>query len=72
MKEPLFQEAEDFLEVNKNKKETEFMTISQGNQTVVEYRAKCSELLLYNLHLISDPTRKVRMLERGLKLVIGH
>ena len=56
-----------FPRVKREKKEMEFISLKQGNLSLVEYERKFDELSRYAPHLVDIEERKARRFERGLR-----
>ena len=56
-----------FPRVKREEKETEFISLKQGNLSLVEYERKFDKLSRYALHLVDTEERKARRFERGLR-----
>ncbi|MQL76756.1 hypothetical protein Taro_009151, partial [Colocasia esculenta] len=50
-----------------DKMEQEFLTLTQGSMTVLEYEAKFAELSKYPPHIVADEHRKAKKFVMGLK-----
>ncbi|MQM06099.1 hypothetical protein Taro_038919, partial [Colocasia esculenta] len=50
-----------------DKMEQEFLSLTQGSMTVLEYEARFSELSKYALHIVEDERRKTKKFVMGLK-----
>ncbi|MQM16973.1 hypothetical protein Taro_049937, partial [Colocasia esculenta] len=50
-----------------DKMEQEFLSLTQGSMTVLEYEARFSELSKYALHIVEDEHRKTKKFVMGLK-----
>ena len=51
----------------RDRKTTEFQTLTQGSRTVAEYDRAFTELARYAPHMVSDEYRKARKFESGLR-----
>lgn len=51
----------------RDRKETEFLRLRQGNMTVVEYDRKFSQLSRYASHLVDTDAKKAQRFENGLR-----
>ena len=51
----------------RDRKTTEFQTLTQGNKTVAEYDRAFTELARYAPHMDDDEYRKARKIESGLR-----
>ena len=56
-----------FPRVKQEEKEAEFLSLKQGNLTLVEYERKFDELFRYAPHLVDTKERKARRFEKGLR-----
>ena len=50
-----------------DKMEQEFLSLTQGSMTVLEYEARFSELSKYAPHVVADERRKTKKFVMGLK-----
>ncbi|MQL87026.1 hypothetical protein Taro_019559 [Colocasia esculenta] len=50
-----------------DKMEQEFLSLTQGSLTVLEYEARFAELLKYAPHIVADERRKAKKFVMGLK-----
>ncbi|MQM12179.1 hypothetical protein Taro_045095 [Colocasia esculenta] len=50
-----------------DKMEQEFLSLTQGSMTILEYNARFSELSKYAPHIVSDERRKVKKFVMGLR-----
>ncbi|MQL85809.1 hypothetical protein Taro_018334 [Colocasia esculenta] len=50
-----------------DKMEQEFLSLTQGSMTVLEYEARFSELLKYAPHIVADERRKAKKFMMGLR-----
>ncbi|MQM05786.1 hypothetical protein Taro_038606 [Colocasia esculenta] len=51
--------------------EQEFLTLTQGSMSVLEYEARFAELSKYAPHIVADERRKVKKFIMGLKPSLG-
>ncbi|MQM20314.1 hypothetical protein Taro_053331 [Colocasia esculenta] len=54
-----------------DKMEQEFLSLTQGCMTVLEYEAKLSKLSKYAPHIVADERRKVKKFVMGLRPSLG-
>ncbi|KAF3443402.1 hypothetical protein FNV43_RR13084 [Rhamnella rubrinervis] len=54
--------------MKQDEKEAEFLRLTQGNLSLVEYKRKSDELSRYAPHLVNTEERKARCFEKGLEL----
>ncbi|MQL99511.1 hypothetical protein Taro_032236 [Colocasia esculenta] len=59
--------AKFILEHIQDKMEQEFLSLTQGSMTVLEYEARFSELSKYAPHIVEDERRKTKKFVMGLK-----
>ncbi|MQM20555.1 hypothetical protein Taro_053577 [Colocasia esculenta] len=59
--------AKFVLEHIQDKMEQEFLSLTQGSMTVLEYEARFSELSKYAPHIVEDESRKTKKFVMGLK-----
>ena len=50
-----------------DKMEQEFLSLTQGSMTVLEYEARFAELSKYAPHIVADERRKAKKFVMGLK-----
>ena len=60
---------EYFPETGKDQKVIEFLSLTQGKMTVVEYNAKFMELSCYAPHIVLSELCKARNFETGLRWI---
>ncbi|MQM22547.1 hypothetical protein Taro_055600, partial [Colocasia esculenta] len=59
--------AKFVLEHIQDKMEQEFLSLTQGSMTVLEYEARFAELSKYAPHIVADKRRKAKKLVMGLR-----